>query len=326
MKYNYVIFGSKADYYRVGYSEINDDLNYAQYYYDLDLGNIISFVHKIHMSSKIKKYIDLPLKSFWNKYLFKNSFDSDKPLCFVFFSSGVFTEHIPYGFIEYLRSIYSNSKFVVFYQDLVGTIKRTVPIESFKEIMDLVISFDYADCKKYELLYHPLVYSDITNNINALDLYSDIYFCGAAKNRLSDILHAYEFFKEKGFVCDFIVISSDKELLCKKERGIKYCSSFSYYDNLRHIKSCKCMLEIMQKGGTGFTIRALESIAFNKKLITNNDYIQQADFFDKNNICIYNKLEDNKNLHDFIDTKATSYLHMNSIKPSRLIEFIDERL
>ncbi|WP_026835443.1 hypothetical protein [Eubacterium xylanophilum] len=329
MKYNYVVFGSDDPYYVLGYDELNHR-NDSQYLDTLfcqrKLKKTMRVLRKIHMTPRIKKYIELPWKYIWNKRLYSNCFDNGKPICFLFFSAGEFTDHIPYGFVEYLKKEYPDSKYAVFYQDLVGSNKRTVSFDMFREKMDLLISFDYHDCKKYKMLYHPLVYSDIAGKIKELDEKSDIYFCGAEKNRLTEILEAYEFFNELGLKCDFNIITTNEELLKEQMSGIHYCRKFSYFENLRHIKSCNTMLEIMQKGGTGFTIRALECIAFNKKLITNNSYIKEAHFYNTNNIILYDQNKKAEFYIEFIKHKASSYEYMETVLPYELLQFIDDNL
>ena len=220
MKYNYVVFGTEDPYYTIGYSELNtrtDSVYLSGPIFNGSFMGIATKIRKAHMTQKIRKYVELPWKNGWNDKLYRKSFQDTKPICFIFFSAGPFADHIPYGFIDYLKKTYPESKYVVFYQDLVWSNTRTVSLDTYKEKMDLLLSFDYDDCEKYGMLYHPLVYSDVANTVVPLERVSDIYFCGAEKNRLNEIIDAYKFFKGLGFSCDFNVITSKKELLQKKD-------------------------------------------------------------------------------------------------------------
>lgn len=326
MKYNYVVFGTEDQYYIYGYSELSKHLDTV--YFDKpvclsSLYRIKNFIRRIHLSYKINNIISLPNKEYWNSHLFNYSFTNNKPICFVFFTKSKFTESIPFGFVEYLKSKYENSKFVVFYQDLVK-FKRKVPLEMFRKKMDLLLSFDYKDSEENGMIYHPLVYSDIADSVKIIEK-KDIYFCGAAKNRLDNILEAYSFFREKGLKCDFhVIVNNPKDYV--NDDGLFYHKSFPYDENLRHVKSCKILLEIMQKGGTGNTIRACEAIAFNKKMLTNNAYIKKADFFDRDNFCYYDSV---KNIDmSFVNSreKPSSYQYINLLSPYRFMEFIDDHL
>lgn len=62
--------------------------------------------------------------------------------------------------------------------------------------------------------------------------------------------------------------------------------SLLYSENLENVKKATCLLEIVVEGQTGLTLRTMEALFFNKKLITNNSSIMQYDFYHPNNILI----------------------------------------
>lgn len=325
-KYNYVVFGSQNEYYKKAYSDINNCDGCVYFSEPLLVqgisGYLLRLIRRIHMSPKVNKYIKLPFKHIWNPILYRYKFEPVKPICFIFFAAGPFSEHIPYGFIDYIKERYPDSKCVIFYQDLVEK-KRTVSLKKYREFADLIFSFDYGDCEKYNLRYHNLVYSDILNEMDSCPIKSDIYFCGAVKNRLPEILDAYFWFRDHEFICDFHLITKDKKLIKKYKgyEGLNFCKNFSYQANLEHIQETRNMLEIMQKGGTGFTLRTCEAIIFKKRLISNNSFLKKADFYDGNQFLTYNKINEmpmslSDLLKDFVFPDNTNY-----ISP---IVFIDE--
>lgn len=329
MKYNYIVFGTTEDYYRLGYMDLNNgesDTHYFDYPRITRFpSKLLSFIRKVHMSPRVNGIVKLPGKSVWNRLLYKDQFCNGKPTCFIFFSSGPFTEHLQSGFQKYLKNHYPGSKFVVFYQDLVEARSRTNSIEYYKETFDELLSFDFGDCQKYGMHYHPLVFSDIRK----IDLRpvkkSDVYFCGAAKNRIDKILEAYDYFSSCGYDCDFIIITDKEEDIgkCKKRKGIRTCKALSYYDNLAHVASTKYLLEIMQKGGTGFTIRICEAIAFNKKLISNNAYLKRAAFYNVEDVIAFDTIEDlSKKTLDF-ERESSLKKYREDISPLRLIDYIE---
>ena len=333
MNYNFVVFGTKEEYYKLSYSSLNSCYENTCYLSEpFEGGGFInkmrSFIRRIHMSPKVNKLIRIPGKSLWNSLLFKDNFFIKKPICFVFFSAGYFNDHIPYGFLDYLKNKYPNSKYVVFYQDLVNANNRRISIDEYKKNMDLVISFDFSDCKKYGLIYHPLVYSDIAKEIEPLKEESDIYFCGAAKNRLKDILDAYDFFNSMGYKCDFHIVTTDRKKIeiCYKHDGSPVCSKLPYKENLRHIASCKYLLEIMQKSGTGYTIRGCEAVAFNKKLISNNKFLQSAVFYNVNDIVIFNDIKQLVIKEDVEQSPCILHQSIDKISPYEFVNFIEKNL
>lgn len=327
MKYNYVIFGSESEYYKYSYKELNSN-DGAMYFSEPSLNKAINTIRKFHMTPRINRFINLPGKGIWNKIIFRNPFRNQKPICFVFFSSGSFTDHIPYGFLDYLKNTFPKSKYAVFYQDLVGVDKRRVTIETFKSCMDAVFSFDYADCEKYGLIYHSLVYSNIDNEIEKIDTESDVYFCGATKNRITNILETYEWLVNRGYRCDFHIITKkeSEKRMCDNYPGIMIHESFSYLENLRHIKSCKYLLEIMQKGGTGYTIRVCEAIAFNKKIISNNLFLSKADFYNQDDIVIFNDINDLDAKKINLNSSCSLKKYISSISPKEFLRFVETYL
>ena len=65
------------------------------------------------------------------------------------------------------------------------------------------------------------------------------------------------------------------------------------------------ILELTKKNQAGLTLRALEALFYEKKLITDNENIKEYDFYDSNNIFILKQDEElsakkKKELEDFL--------------------------
>lgn len=321
MKYNYVILGSEADFYMASYADLFN-CSYAKYLWrriDTDR-SIITFLYRVHMSPITNKFIELPMKSIWNRWVFREKFDNDNPICFIFFAGR--NKEINNGAIYYLRSKYKNCKMVLFYQDLVK--KSALPqIEKIRNQFDLILSFDQLDVKKYNLLYYPLVYSK--TDIKKSDIpKSDIYFVGKAKDRLEDIREVYSRLKDSGLKCDFHITGVSPEDV--REDGIVYNMPVSYEENLQRIKASKCILEIMQKGGHGYTLRYCEAIMYDKKIITNNPEIKEAPFYSEQRIQVFENPHEITS--DFVleGEGKVDYGYKDKLSPKRLLDFLDNKL
>ena len=59
-----------------------------------------------------------------------------------------------------------------------------------------------------------------------------------------------------------------------------------YIEIIENILKSKCIIDINQKGQSGLSLRPLEALFFNKKLLTNNKNIFQSDFYHPSNIFI----------------------------------------
>ena len=73
----------------------------------------------------------------------------------------------------------------------------------------------------------------------------------------------------------------------------------TYKENLLNVQKTKCIVEIVQDKQYDITLRPLEALAFNKKLITNNPHIKSYTFYNSQNIFILGE-DDLNRLDDFI--------------------------
>lgn len=330
MEYNYVVFGHEWDLYKLSYSDLLK-LSNARYIGGLwdDDNKIRSILKHVLFSRKIPQCVYLPFLGIWNTTFFKNPFNDNKPICFVFFN--IWLEPISFGLLTYLRKNYPRSKFVLFSQDLVEKIyighqKHPIDIIETKKLFDLWISFDRQDCKKYGLLYHPLVFSSFHGKLEDYPN-KDIYFLGAAKNRLAEIIKTFEKCWENNLNTDFYLIGVESKDQVYKNK-IHYIKSMSYAENLQHVLHCNCELEIMQAGGYGYTQRMCEVISLDKKLITNNPIVHEAPFYNPNYIF---QIKSAKDITPEICEKIkkhepVDYHYKENLSPVELLQFIEKHL
>lgn len=322
--YNFVIFGSTWDLYKISYSDViglsNVKYVSSPYVYRQP---ILKFLFRLHWTPKINKYMRIPFKSVWNSGYYKDDFKNKNSICFVFFYP--WCVYQKYGLLKYLRKKYPNSKMVCFFQDLID-LQSNLDINKVKAAFDLVLSFDHAESKKYRLLYHQLVFSCFPVEKSLSISYSDIYFLGKAKNRLDEIIKTYKYLKAQNLRCDFYLVGVelDKQVYYDE---IHYINGMPYIENLQHIISSRCLLEIMQHGGYGYTQRMCEAIAYDKKILTNNVEVKNAPFYNEKYVSVFKNEKDIdvSFLIDKFNDKA-NYNYKEKISPKELLSFIEEKL
>ncbi|MBR7025117.1 MAG: hypothetical protein IKI08_03835 [Selenomonadaceae bacterium] len=81
-------------------------------------------------------------------------------------------------------------------------IDRATTVE-FLSTFDCAFTYNPVDAMDYGLTYFEGPYSVLP--FEQPELTTDIFYVGAAKNRVEKILRAYETFKAAGFVCDFYI-------------------------------------------------------------------------------------------------------------------------
>lgn len=322
MKYNYVIFGDETDFMRIAYKDL-EGLPWVKYLWkriDTD-SRVLTNLYRLHTSPISNRLFRLPWQKIWNRMAFRGNFEDGKPICFLFFFKERWFKN---GLIEYLREQFPGCKIAIFCQDLAHKFFSD-GFEKTAVKMDLSLSFDHADAEKYGMDYYPLVYSpyDVPEDDSIEE--SDVYFVGKAKDRLPQILAAYEKLRDEGLKCEFYITGVAPEEQ-KYADEIHYCGQMSYVENLKHVKKTKCLLEIMQGGGHGYTLRACEAIMYNKKMITDNPQISKAPFYRPELISVFSCAEDIDPSFVTAEPADADYGWKDKLSPIKLLEYIDERI
>lgn len=274
-------------------------------------------IQKLHCCESVNKYIDLPAKSIWFRNFSELNLNTQNNICFIFSKSQSWLLHYKDGmYIRQLKKNYPNSKIILYLWDLISTYYE-FDISFFKKNCDAIFTYDSGDAKQYSLIYCPLPYSSIIVTDNPQIKEMDIYFCGAAKNRLQDLYHIYDLLCERNLRCCFRITGVPKKQQ-RMEKGIIYNKPISYYENLQYVQKAGCLLDVIQKNSNGETLRVKEAIAYRKKLLTNNSQIKFRNFYNENQISIF---DDYNNINlDFLQRKNPTYGEVEFSNLEELLE------
>jgi hypothetical protein len=167
-------------------------------------------------------------------------------------------------------------------------VKRRNHIKLIRQGFNHVYSFDPNDCLKYELKFIPQFNIPQSDNIleGKTEIFKyDLFFIGRAKSRLKEI----EFFYKQISTLNldfFFHVKKDK--LFQVSNIIDLKKSYISYDEYSTIqKQSKAIVEFNSKEQSGLSLRAIQAIFSNKKLITNNSYIKNYNFYREENILIW---------------------------------------
>jgi len=229
----------------------------------------------------------LPFFKFWGKFYFKHI--EDNSLIIVFDSSFVRNN------LELLRKTMPNSKIIFWYWNTVSNDKY---LNLIRSNCSNIYSFDKLDCENYNLKFIPQFYWDYKNLKSKKEI--DILFVGQVKNRISMIENLYKEFLKQGLNVFFYVTKSNSNdnsaHIELQEKSIKYG------EVVQLISKSKCILDLTKDGQTGLSLRPVEALFFQIKLITNNSHITDYDFFNENNICIINNKK--QDFKSFLNLKS----------------------
>lgn len=267
-----------------------------------------------------KKY-KFPFKTLWYRYFFKDDFKNNKPYCFV-----IATRVMPYDYMVWLKKHYPNCRVVRVYRDLVkkDVFNPDFTEENMRKICDMRFSYDRGDCKKYGLTYFHEIDSKIGVPKAPNYPLCDVFFCGAAKDRLKKLIKAYDIFTAAGLKCNFYIVSADEKE--KEERdGITYSDDYMpYKEVLYNSINARCMFDINQGGADGFTTRFLEAVMYNKRFITDNLSVKESPFYKPEFIDLIKSVDDIN--PKFIQEGEVDYHYNGEFSPIHLIEQIDNAL
>ena len=327
---NFVILGSPWDFYKVAYSEAIELTN-VEYKEKITNNPILRILCAFHLHRGINKIITLPLKKIWSRVFINTRFPKDDNLCFIIFYNWVC---LNISILETIKKIYPKAKTVVVFNDLIKVqslcfTNTPLDIHYIKSLSDIVISFDFNESESYGLTYHPIPYSPALNTSpsDKKNMF-DVYFLGQAKNRLDDILRIFYNLKRLNLKLKFILsnVPHDRRI---NEPEITYVDGIgiSYQDNLDYVRNSKCLLEIMQKNGSGYTSRTLEAIAYGKKLLTNNLNIVKAPFYTPEYILTLTLSEDIQPSfnHWITDDVPINYNYIQKLSPIELLKNIESK-
>lgn len=322
----YIILGNTSEWCYYSWKNTIEKDKSISFYNDkvpITGSNIIQRISQLHYSMKYNtKERKIPYKSIWNNHIINYlNIDTNHEYYIIVYDWNRLTQNL--DFFDTLKRIYPNIKLIYLFSNIVkitGAIYYGI-LDRLKDTFDLVFAFDKLDANKYSFSYFPLIYTALDEFTNRNIIKYDLFYIGQAKDRLSQILELYEKATAEGLKCNFHIVGVQNKAM-KYSNDIIYNQPMSYKDVLSHINCSRCLVDIKQSESTGLTIKVCESILYNKKLITTNDYIQKESFYSPENISIY---DPNKKIKDFIFSDLSKYSSedKNTFSPYNLFHTID---
>lgn len=175
-------------------------------------------------------------------------------------------------------------RIICWYWNKVG--ESTLPRKNGEEKNVEWWSFDKKDCEKYQMRANIQYYCMPRISKNE-KIESDIYFCGRDVGRKEQIIDVKKRAEAQGLICDFFISNKSSLMI-------------PYFEVQKQLMKSKAILEINRKGQSGYTLRVMESLFFNKKLITDNLLIMDEPFYRKNNIFLIG-YDDWEKLKEFLE-------------------------
>lgn len=191
-----------------------------------------------------------------------------------------------------------------------------------------IYTFDPIEAKKYKWDYLGFsYYSGKTTEVSGASIKSDIYFVGGIKGgRGAKIQALARSLVEQGVVIDFNVMLTGKSKIeaHRDVTGLHYYTAKQWIPYQQVLSSVACtnvILDIVQEGQNGPSLRYFEAVVLNKRLLTTNPTIKVLPYYDPR----YMKVIDDLNTVDvqwIKDDSPVDYHYAGDFSPTRLLEKI----
>ena len=188
---------------------------------------------------------------------------------------------------EYLATLHKRNKNSRIILWMWNPVSQSTPIESFKQLAE-VWSYSPSDCEAYDLHYNSQFYFDKLADKAEADrtqIQNKYYFFGRDKGRRDNLKKYADLIDQSGAQCVIRVFDSYEV--------------YPYEEILESVLDCGGILDIYSQLNAGPSLRVMESLFWNRKLITNNLSLDQFDFFSNDNIYIIGK--SNMTIEEFIE-------------------------
>lgn len=209
-----------------------------------------------------------------------------------------------------IKSDSPNAKTFMYQWD---SVKNNPNAENIAPCFDKVFTFDMEDAKKYDWKYRPLFYLYTTlreerrefevSYICTLHSHRVKIYKELMKNQCSKYLYMYSkfshFIKEK-------LIKKNLDFRGASWRDIEF-SALSLEQSNAVMSKSNIIVDYTHPDQNGFTMRTCEAIGHRCKLVTNNPRVKEADFYNENNVYVYDM--DNLFIPDYF--LSSSYIDLS---------------
>lgn len=247
---------------------------------------------KIMLRYNLKLYHPT-LKKYYLSIIQEN-LDKDYDYIFV-----IKSEAINEDIFRQLKNAYPRAEFILYLWDSVENIPDG---EKKIKMYDRVLTFDPVDAESFGLILRPLFFrKEYESELNLKAKYKyDIAFIGTAHTIRPRVMKQLEFqCKQKGNACfsylflPHPIVYLYNKLLNRDYKNIRkkdiHFTALTPLQINEIYEDSMCILDVEHSAQRGLTMRTIEMIGSQKKLITTNKAIEKYDFYNENNICIIDR-------------------------------------
>jgi len=209
--------------------------------------------------------------------------------------------------IEYMRSKNRHAQIIIYYETTIDPSDRKAP-QHYQGLGVEFSSFDKKDCALWGLRYAPFFYCYNQASLESIRLVQkssppediDVFFVGYDKKRLHRLIALQKDLEKLSVKHHMIIVQTPHHVYSPFDRPYLTERFLPYEEIVDYLYRSKCILDFVEEGQTGITLRPMEAVWFQKKLITNNPDVIHYDFYCPENVFILGQ-DKLSTLNAFID-------------------------
>ncbi len=194
--------------------------------------------------------------------------------------------------IEYIQARNPNARIIVYYTSIIDEGNRKDP-RRYAGLDIEFCTFDKGDSERLGIRYLPFYYAplikplaEVRRNDDARRFSQDVFFVGMAYDRAEKLVEMHEMFQKNGISDKLVIVRNPHQYYEKRIAKHLTENHMDYDEIINEIKRSRCILEIVQDGQRGMSLRPMEAAAFQRKLITDNKNTVNYDIYTPDNIFI----------------------------------------
>ena len=205
---------------------------------------------------------------------------------------------------KYIRKKNRNCKIILFLWNHVNPSR----LEFIKDFNDKSNTWTFVkeDSIKYGINLNSTLYCKDVILPKSQQLY-DVVFVGREKGKAGNIVDIAKKMETFGLKVKLHLIRSAGNEYTEEIENMLTDKFLDYQKYLEIVSKTDMLLDIAEPNNYGLSMRVIEALYFNKKLITNNEKIKYEPFYNENNIYIIK----NNRLDGFEEFMKKDYVHTN---------------
>lgn len=297
-----------------GYADIYLDNNSLKW-------GLLRKLKKLHFGNKSNRLVWLPFKYIWdNNYSIKlDSLNINEKNCIIFQSGVKFSP----SYIERLKRE-RNAYIVLYLPDTIrnlGIASNKTEFERYCSYykIDSVYSFDFEDCKEFGLKFFD-IYSALKGMNTDRVMARGIFYIGNCRSneRYSLLMKVLKKI-EKAIDCRLYLVGVTEERYHRRQ--IVYNSPMKYGEVIQNVIESDCILELMNEGQNGNTLRFKEAVCYNRRLLTNNRNVLGSKYFNPKWIQVFSD-PDAIDIEWLRKKEKVNFAYEGDYSPLKLIKYI----